>query len=344
MRAMRRRTRLTGVLAGAFLLLLVGCAPADDPPEDADPVDEPEDVDEEVAEPEETIPVTFAASAPPSSIGLIAAVIAGEGIDAEHGLEMQFSEFAPDDAEIALLTGQVETGFFPIVAWAHVRAEGEEIVFLGPIQENHGAVIVQEDSEFQSLEDLQGHTIATLSPVSGLYTTMQVLAAELGMSWEGDFDVVSGPPPALISFIETAEVDAIIHFEPNTSTLLATGDFRVVMTLGEQWEELTGAPLFMLGLGAQRAWVEENPETARRVSAMMQDVLQRLHDDPELVGRYLETFDLDEAVVEVAKERMSRIYIPQDPAEIEDNVQLILERALELGIIDEIPEPIFEQP
>lgn len=290
------------------------------------------------------VPVRFAASAGASSMGLMAAIIKGEGIDAEHGLDLQISEFAPDAAEQALLTGQVDAGFFGVVSWAQVRNEGTDLVFLGPIQQNHGAVIVQADSEYESLEDLQGQTLATLNPVSGLYTTMQVLAAELGLSWENDFEVISGPPPGLIAFLEQGEVEGIVHFEPNTSQLLESGDYRAVMNLGERWREQTGGPLFMLGLATTGEWVRANADAAQRLQAMMEDTMALMAGDPELLGEYLTEFDLDPGVVEVAKERMAEIYIDESGSEIEDNARLILDRAEELGIIAEVPEPIFVDP
>lgn len=293
---------------------------------------------------EETITLDFAASAGSSSMGLMASVIKGEGLDAKHGLNLQVREFSPDQAEQALMTGQVDAGFFGIVSLAKVRAEGRDLVFLAPLQTNHGAVIVPKDSPAKSLRDLKGHKVATLDPVSGLYTTMQVLAGELGMSWEHDFHILSGPPPALVAFIEKGQVDAIVHFEPNTSKLLASGKYRDVMDLSKAWEERTGEPLFMLGLAAKGSWVEDNPEAARRLTATIQEATKLMSTDEELVGKYLGKFDLDPKVVDIAKTRMSEIYISETPEQSADNARLILERAKELGIITKVPDPIFVKP
>jgi ABC-type nitrate/sulfonate/bicarbonate transport system substrate-binding protein len=292
----------------------------------------------------ETATVRFAASAPPSSIALMADIIEGEGLDEKHGLDLEFSEFAPDAAEQALLTGQVDAGFFAIVSLAKVRAEGQDIAFLAPIQTNHGAVIVSADSDYQSLEDLQGQKVATLSPVSGLYTSMQVLAAEVGLDWAEDFEVISGPPPGLVAFLEGGDVEAIVHFEPTVSSLLAGDKYRVVMTPAETWQETTGSPLLMLGLAASQQWIDDNPDVARRLAEMMQETTQLMSSDTELLGEYLANFDLSPEVVEIAKERMAQIYIPDDPSEVEETARLILDRSKELGIIDEVPDPVFVTP
>lgn len=292
----------------------------------------------------EVLEVSFGASGMPSSIGLLAAIIRDENLDERHGLNMTFREFAPDQAEQAILTGQVETGFFAPVALANVREEGQDVVFLRALQANHGAVIVRDDSDYESLEDLRGQTIATLSPVSGLYTSMQVLAAEIGLDWENDFNLVSGPPPGLIGFIETGEVEAIVHFEPNVSSLLASGNYRAVMTPTEAWEEETGVPLFMLGLTAREAWVRDNPEAASRLVALFDELLELIDSDPDIIRNYQEDLGLDDDAMDIAVERMAEIYITEHVSEIEDNVQHILERSLELGVIDEMPDTVFMQP
>lgn len=291
-----------------------------------------------------TISIDFAASSGASSTGLLASVIKDEGLDAKHGLNLRIREFSPDQSEQALLTGQVDAGFFGVVSLAKIRSEGRDLVFLAPLQTNHGAVIVQKDSPYRSLQSLKGREIATLEPVSGLYTTMQVLASELGLSWERDFKLVSAPPPGLIAFIEKGEVDAIVHFEPNTSKLLATDKYRDVMDLSKAWEERTGEPLFMLGLAASGAWVEDNPEAARRLTATIRETTRLLSRDEELIARHLRQFDLEPEVVDVAKKRMSEIYISESTESSADNARMILERAKELGIIEEVPDPIFVKP
>lgn len=336
---------LLGLLL-ALTLVAAGCgqeeapeaAPDDDATDasaDDDGDDDEDDADDEVYE------VSFGASALPSSIGLLAAIIEDNEMDAAHGLDLEFSEFAPDQAEQAVLTGQVDTGFFPVVSLGEVRAEGEDVVFLRPLQANHGALVVRDEDPYESLEDLVGERVGTLDPVSGIYTSMQVLAAEIDLDWEGDFEVISGPPPGLISFLETGEVEAIVHFEPNVSRLVATGDYRSIMVPTEEWEELTGQPLFMLGVAARESWVEDNTEAARRLVALFDELLGEIEGNPELLGEYQEELELDDEAMEIVEERMPGIYITDDAEAVSDNVDYILERSVELGILDEVPDRVF---
>jgi NitT/TauT family transport system substrate-binding protein len=344
-----RRWRLPVLVMGILAMLLAACGGTTPEAEDTATTDSTEATGDATTEASgdggteagEVIPVSFGASAGTSAIGLLANVIKGEGIDAEHGLDMQISEFAPDQAEQAILTGQVDTGFFALVSWAKVQNEGEDIALLAPLMENHGAVLVPNDSPAQTLEDLKGSRIATLSPVSGLYTSMQVLAAELGLSWENDFEVISGPPPGLVAFLENGDVDAIVHFEPTVSQLLATGNYRVVMTPSEAWREQTGEPLFMLGVAAQQSWVDDNPEAAQRVIDTIRDATSRLSEDPDLIEEYQEELKLSDDEIAIAKERMSGIYIPEPAEELDEDVRMILDRSVELGVIEDYPDRVF---
>lgn len=346
----RRTRRILGPLLAAGLLLTAcngddGGATddaTDTPTESQDTDADGSDASDGAAD--EVLEVSFGASGMPSSIGLLSAIIQDEGLDEQHGLDMSFSEFAPDQAEQAILTGQVDTGFFALVAQANVQAEGQDVVFLRPLQANHGAMLVRDDSDYESLEDLQGQTVATLSPVSGIYTSMQVLAAEIGLDWEQDFDVISGPPPALVGFIESGEVEGIVHFEPTVSSLLSTGNYRAIMTPTETWEESTGAPLFMLGVAARQAWIDEHPEAASRLVDVFDELLEMIDSDPEIIRNYQAELDLDDEAMDIAVERMADIYIPETAEDVEENVDHILDRSLELGVIPEIPDTVFVDP
>ena len=56
-----------------------------------------------------------------------------------------------------------------------------------------------------------------------------MLAARGGLDFERDFQPVTGPPPALVTFLQRKQVDALAIHEPIVTKLLAEGTFRVVM-------------------------------------------------------------------------------------------------------------------
>jgi ABC-type nitrate/sulfonate/bicarbonate transport system substrate-binding protein len=254
--------------------------------------------------------VIFATSAGGSAMGLITAVVKRHGFDEQHGVRLDLKPFDPADAEKAVVIGSVEVGFFVPISWAKVNLEDQSVAFLLPLYTNHGALLVRTDSPYQSIEDLRGKKIATLGQISGLYTSMQVLLRKMGLDWERDFELVSGPAPAVIAALERGDVEAGLPFEPNVSMLLA----------------------------AKQSWIDQNRDTARAVKATILDATTYLRQRPEVYDEERELLGIrSEDELALVKQRMGKIFMPeQDPAMIR-SIEEIVEQAVALGIVDEKP-------
>jgi NitT/TauT family transport system substrate-binding protein len=282
--------------------------------------------------------VIFATSAGGSAMGLITAVVKRHGFDERHGVNLDLKPFDPADAEKAVLIGSVEVGFFVPISWAHVNLEDQAVSFLLPLYTNHGALLVRTEAPYQTIADLRGKPVATLGQISGLYTSMQVLVRKLGMDWERDFELVSGPAPAVVAAMERGDVEAGLPFEPNTSALLASGKYRELLNPNETWLQLMGSPLFMVGLAAKQSWIDENRDTARAVKAAILDATRYLRERPEVFDEERELLGIQsEAHLALVKQRMGRIFLPeQDPAMVR-SIDEIINQAVELGIVAEKP-------
>ncbi|HZU07378.1 MAG TPA: ABC transporter substrate-binding protein [Chloroflexota bacterium] len=290
--------------------------------------------------------VVFATSAGGSAMGLVTTVIKRHQLDEKHGLLLDLKPFDPADAEKAVLIGSVEAGFFVPISWAKVNLEGQEVSFLAPIYTNHGAVLVRAEAPYQTMADLRGKRIATLGHISGLYTSMQVLMREMGMDWERDFELVAGPAPAVVAALERGDVEAGVPFEPNTSALLATGRYREVMNPNDTWQQLTGSPLFMVGLAARQSWIDQNRDTARALKATILDATRYIREHPEVFEEEREALGIqNETHLALVKARMSRIYLPEQDAALVRTIDQLLTRAVELGVLPEKPrKEIFVNP
>lgn len=282
--------------------------------------------------------VVFATSAGGSAMGLITAVVKRHGFDEKHGVRLDLKPFDPADAEKAVVIGSVEVGFFVPISWAKVNLEDQSVAFLLPLYTNHGSLLVRTDSPYQSIDDLRGKKIATLGQISGLYTSMQVLLRKMGLDWERDFELVSGPAPAVIAALERGDVEAGLPFEPNVSMLLASGKYREVMNPNQTWIQMMGSPLFMVGLAAKQSWIDQNRDTARAVKATILDATTYLRQRPEVYDEERELLGIrSEDELALVKQRMGKIFMPeQDPAMIR-SIEEIVEQAVALGIVDEKP-------
>lgn len=287
--------------------------------------------------------VTFGATHPPSSIGTVAAVMEEHKFAEDCGVAVEFREFAPEEADIALLSGQSDIGYFGYNSWAGSDEKLQKLAMLAPLQAEHSTLFVPEDSPARRLEDLQGRQIGMLASVSGQYQDFNLLTAEMGLDLEEDFEVVTGPPPGVEAFLKRGEVDAALLFEPNSTRLMLEGGFRPIFSLTEQWASLTGDPLYMLGISANRAWLEEgNQQAAACVVSAVRKATEMLANDPSVYEGMEEVLGATSPEhLEQLAENLGKIYTPQSAEEAEDAIRAQLEQAAEFGIVPEVPDEIF---
>lgn len=300
-------------------------------------------VDGELAAEEPGLPVVkFGATQNPSSIGTVAAVIKQEKLDEECGVTIKPTAFSPDAADIALLSGQTNMGYFGYNSWAGSEEKLQKLAMLAPLQAEHGTLFVPEDSTAQSLEDLKGKKIALLPPVSGQYQDFNLLVAKMGHSLENDFKPVTGPPPAIEAFLKRGEVAAAILFEPNATNLALAGGFRPLFKLTDQWEEITGDPLYMLGISANKKWLSGHEKEADCVVSAVHKATEMLATDPSV---YEDLQDIlgakdQEHLAELTK-NLGEIYTYDTADEAAPAIDKQLKEAAKLGLIPAVPDPIF---
>jgi ABC-type nitrate/sulfonate/bicarbonate transport system substrate-binding protein len=99
-----------------------------------------------------------------------------------------------------------------------------------------------------------------------------------------------------------------------------------------------GSPLFMVGLAAKQSWIDQNRDTARAVKATILDATTYLRQRPEVYDEERELLGIrSEDELALVKQRMGKIFMPeQDPAMIR-SIEEIVEQAVALGIVDEKP-------
>lgn len=286
--------------------------------------------------------VTFATSANPSSIGLVVAVIKAEHLDTANGINLDPKVYTPDQAETALLTGQVEAGFFGYVSWAGSPQKESKVALLAPLQAEHGSLVVSASSPYRTFAQLKGQKIASLGPVSANYTDFTLLAAKMGLNWQSDFDHISAPPPGLVAFLKSGQVAASILYEPTATTLVSTGAYRSVVTANAQWEALTGAPLYMLATAANASFARQHPALAKKVAATVSKAVSELATERQLYSENSGILGLKSpAQIQAVGQAMSAIYTPESASQAEPAVAKQLALAARLGIIPSAPSHVF---
>ncbi|MGY1822208.1 ABC transporter substrate-binding protein [Geodermatophilus sp. SYSU D00079] len=202
------------------------------------------------------------------------------GIDEEHGFNAEFIEVDPDASTSTFLIGESDIGVDQdATSSAIANNEGHQVVSFYPAMSNTAAIVVAEDSPYQTPADLVGKRVGHFGDDSG---TTQALAVSLqeahGINPLEDYEMVQSSPAALPELLASGEVDAIFDFEPYGLRAIADTPGRYLFQVTDYWQETAdwSPPLAMLT--ARTEWLEENGDLAVSVQDAWKEAVQAIVD------------------------------------------------------------------
>ncbi|MBI4320584.1 MAG: ABC transporter substrate-binding protein [Chloroflexi bacterium] len=280
------------------------------------------------------------------TLGVQTAVIKAKNLDVKNGVDLDLKPFQPAEAAMAVALKRVDVGIYAPISAVTANNEDKAIVLIAPLLWNIVYVIVAKDSPYKKVQDLKGKKVAVAEKISSAYTSSQVVFKELGMDFEKDFQVVTGPPPVQAGLLQKKDVEAAMFSDPWALQLIASGDYRQLAWQNDIWKELTGQPMFFIGLGTYRDWVNQNRETARRLLKTFTECAKYIQDHPEVIEEVKDSVGLKTPQeVELAKKRMPEIFATEWNDKVIKNAQLIVDRSVDLKIVPKAPaESIFVMP
>jgi ABC-type nitrate/sulfonate/bicarbonate transport system substrate-binding protein len=261
------------------------------------------------------------------------AVVKGRKLDEKHGYNGVFTVTDASAVNQALLTGRVKVGSSEPIPTAIANNAGKALIFFAPELWNHCSLVAPAASSGTSLKDFAGKRIALLPELSGTFTATQVVAAKMGLNLEKDFSLVTGPPPAVIAFLERGDVSGIVMFEPFVGSLVGTGKYRVVFGMNQFWKEQVGSDMLFAGVSADQAWLEANTDTAKRIAASLVEAGQVIRSDPTVFDQFGKVFGFKTASdLERAKQRLPAFFPTEWGARETESARRLIAEAVELGI------------
>ncbi len=273
-------------------------------------------------------------------VGLITETVKLHNLDKKNGIELDLKYFDPAKAEEAVFYRQVDAGIFVPIALARVNLKGHNIRMFGPFLWNHTSLMVRKGAPYRSLEDLKGKKLGTLARISGLYTSLAIIARMKGMDLEKDFHLVFGTPPVLFGLLKRGDVDAIVHFDPFVSRMITEGWAEEVLRVNDLWKELTGQPMLMVGLSAYEDWIKKNPELAKKVAKTMADGVEyiKAHTD-QVVEALREPQGIKTDAEAALLKKRYPIHLPERWDEkIIESAHLVIRKNVEYGLLERMPE------
>jgi len=292
-----------------------------------------------VAAPAATEKLVFASPAPGSAVGLLTEVIKEKGLDERNGLVLDVKYFDPAATEQAVVLRRADAGVFPVVSAARVNLIGEKIRLFAPALINHNSIVLHKGSTATRLADLKGKRLGTLDRISMTYTSLAVIAKMQGLDLDQDFKLTLSPPPVLMALFGRGELDALAIFEPLVTRLVSEGNVEM-MRLDRFWREQTGQFMVALAIGAHEDWLNSHPTAARKLFRTLLDAMAAVQANPKAIveeHRQSLMVETDEQLKRLT-ERMPRFYTTRWDRALIDNMDFLLKKNVELGLLKAMPK------
>lgn len=257
-----------------------------------------------------------------------------EGIFEKHGLDVTLT-LAQGGAAIvpAVQSGQMDFGFSNVTSLVVARDKGLPIKLIatgpqttGEAEEDYAHIMVPADSDIQSIEDLQGHSVA----VNTLSNINDSVISEGMRQAGGDpatLEYTEMPFPDMVGQLEAGNVDAIAAVEPFVTIAEAAGARPIYAQYAEPIPDLSVAGYFTTD---QK--IAEDAETVDAFVAAMKESQQYATDHPEEAKAILPEY------TSLTPEVIEQLTMPRFP---QDHNVASLEKIAELaqgsGLIQQVP-------
>jgi ABC-type nitrate/sulfonate/bicarbonate transport system substrate-binding protein len=238
--------------------------------------------------------VNIATSAAGQS-GYVAALIENKKLDVKHGIKITNMMMDFTEAANAVKLGRAVASAMQPSTAVNLIKSGTDIRLVAPQIWSGNSWLVKKDAPYKSFADLKGKKLGNFARVTGAYFFSAVIAKELKLDIEKDFQNVPAETGALIALLERGEVEAINMFEPHTTRLVMSGRYRVLTDFDIELENIFGAPPLKSTVGMLKETVEKQPQLVKAIRSAYAEAVQTIkngQDEDFFKSKAKELFNL----------------------------------------------------
>lgn len=240
----------------------------------------------------------------------------------------------------AVVSGQAQIGSSAVVSQLQavdaglplraVAASGAAGAPSGTETNGNFVVLVGSDSDIESVEDLNGKTIAVNALQAAIELAVRAAADREGAD-SSTFEFVAIPFPEMSASLESGRVDAIAVVEPFFQAALAQGHRAVLVAYPY---DLDSGLQFALGtFFTSAAYASENPDVIQRFIRAMSKSNEYAQEHPDAARAIMPTFTA------ISPEVAAEVSLPNFPADLPlDEVRAQAELMGRFGFLDEPPD------
>lgn len=262
------------------------------------------------------------------------------GLLEESGLDIQVSEFSDGAALMeAFAAGELDiaiVGIGPVATWI---SKGVDMKIVASANGGGHVLMTRKETGIETVEDLKDHMVAEpgIATVTDAMLRSKILK-DAGLDPEMDLTLIPGMKPADMASVlmATKEVDAMITWEPFAAQAEADygDDIQVVYDCGKEIKSETGSENFypVNVVAASQDFIDNRMDHLKSFIDVYKETVDFINSDPEANSVLAETLQMEESVVEAARERVDYTYEIDEEASLET-----LQWSKDMGYIDEVP-------
>jgi ABC-type nitrate/sulfonate/bicarbonate transport system substrate-binding protein len=271
------------------------------------------------------------------------------GLDEKYNLDFDIREVqSPPALHLAVAEKEVDFGFAGLTSAVLAREEGRDTVIVNALAGTNTLVLTQEDSDVDSVADIEGTRWATYSGPGGFtFQMFEALTEELyGFNLQQDSEVVEAAAPAVLGFMEQGEIEVGMLGAIDAIKAVLDGGYRPIADLAGDWEDHHGDLPATVMLATNDEYVEENPEVVVAFNAAFAETLEYIDENPHVWEDFAETAEVPmDGGPEMLEERVGgRLVQTWDEGQVEaqmDLLDVLIEYADEGTFVDEVPDGMF---
>lgn len=255
-------------------------------------------------------------------------IIEGENLLEGRGYELRVMRLQKTpDIVAALVKNDTDLAVIPAEMAAKLIEEGQDIIIVAVDMLQNQAVLVTNNSNITSPEDLQGKLVGAVLP-SGTYKLFKaymkvvynLTVVEGEKPSPGVITAVNIPPGSILDSLERGDVDAVVIWEPFVSLGLSRGD-KILVSFQDLWQKsgVNGKPVMLVWV-ARADFAERHPDALNAFLSARSEAARMWASNRSLViGMLMDLYKL-----------------PADAAEILYNRTIIVEGPLTQDLVSSI--------
>jgi ABC-type nitrate/sulfonate/bicarbonate transport system substrate-binding protein len=223
-------------------------------------------------------------------------IIHQEKLLEKRGWRIEWQTVGPISGLVnAFASGQADLIDMSVIIAGQMYESGVPLKIFGTAVGVLGAVVVPVNHPARELPDLRGKKVGV---IPGGTTTQDINASSrvvYGFDVLTDTQAITATaPPDLAALLRKGDVEAVLIWEPVTSALIHTGDYRILVHQQELWERASGSSILPVHVAylAKPELAEQCPNLLADINDAQREAYEIWQNQPEVAQR---------AIVEVTK-------------------------------------------